>query len=157
MLKKKLLKDVDWNSIISSMPAATRTTPGTMTPTDKRFMPQKMMGNNQAGLFIFGAVPRGTQLGFILLSLGRIESPTPSAGIYIIRVHQDDNNNGAVSAKLITLDGTGDIKVYLKKDGNILAITRTANWATINFISTISFTESVSRQDGTDGFEVIAE
>lgn len=156
-IKKKLLKDIDWNSIISSMPTATRTTPGTMAPTDKRFMPQKLMGNNQTGLFIFGNIPQYTELGFILLTIGKIGNVTSDAGVYIIRIHQDTNDNFKIRAKLIPLDGANlDIKVYLK-NGNILAITRFSGWETINFISTIPFVNGISRQDGTDGFEVVAE
>lgn len=156
-IKKKLLKDVDWSKMVSEIPVATRTTPGMMTPIDKRFMPQTLMGNTQSGLFIFGAVPRGMQLGFILLSLGHIEGSSMDAGTYIIRVHEDANNGNRVSAKIITLDGGNPpIKVFLK-DGRILAITRASLWHTINYISTISFVEDISRQDGTDGFEVIAE
>lgn len=156
-IKKKLLKDVDWSSIVSNIPAATRTTPGMMTPLDKRFMPQTLMGNMQSGLFIFGAVPGGMQLGFILLSLGHIEGSSMDAGTYIIRVHEDANNGNRVSAKIITLDGVNPpIKVFLK-DGRILAITRASLWHTIDYISTIPFADDITLQDGTDGFKVIAE
>ena len=116
------------------------------------------MGNQASGLFIFGTVPTGTQLGFILLTVGHIESVTSSdSGVYIIRVHEDANNNNKVSVKVIALDGAKDnVKVWLK-NGRILAITRFSMWQTVSFISTISFTESISRQDGTDGFEVVEE
>ena len=153
-IKKKNIKDLNWNSIVGNIPTATRTAPGMMAPIEKRFMPQTLMGGNTTGLFIFGTVPRGTQLGFILFSLGRIENPEHYGGSYIVRVHQDDNNN-TVKAKLITLDGTEGIKVFLK-DGNILAVTRTGLWTTINFVSTIPFVERISTQNGTDGFEEIA-